>query len=333
VQKRFSIVVPVYNRPGEMKELLESLDKQSCRDFEVIVLEDGSTQTSEEVVRSFQGVFPIEYTSKENSGPSDSRNQGIAMAKGEYVLFLDSDCIVPSGWLQSIANFLKLNPSVVFFGGPDAAHEDFTPFQKAVSYSMTAFLTTGGIRGGKKTVTRYYPRSFNMGVKREAALALNGFDTGMRFGEDLDFSMRLEKAGHASALISEAWVWHKRRTKVRSFFKQIFNSGMARVALHLRHPGSLKPTHLLPTAFFLGLMGAILLSPWCLWPLYFYGTYLLFVAIDAAWVFRNPLLGMMAVWATLIQHSAYGSGFLSGLWKAYVKKQMPGGAFKESFYK
>ena len=240
----YSIIVPVYNRPDEVAELLESLTAQTVKDFEVIIVEDGSERDCRAVAEQYAGKLDVRYFAKKNSGPGPSRNYGAERAKGEWLIVLDSDVVVPPGYLQAIADELASAPADAF-GGPDRAHPSFTDTQKAISYSMTSFFTTGGIRGGKKKLDKFYPRSFNMGVRRDVYLRLGGFSK-MRFGEDIDFSLRIVGAGCRCRLFPGAWVWHKRRTDMRKFFRQVYNSGIARINLQKRHPGSLKLVHLLP---------------------------------------------------------------------------------------
>ena len=235
---KYSFIIPVYNRPNEVDELLQSLKTQTFKDFEVVVVEDGSNIPCEKVVCSYSSDLNVHYYNKPNSGPGQTRNYGVERAQGEYVLILDSDVVLPPGYLQAVDDELQQEPCDAF-GGPDRAHKDFTPMQKAINYAMTSFFTTGGIRGGKKKMDKFYPRSFNMGVRREVYEALQGFSK-MRFGEDIDFSTRIFKGGYKCRLFPEAWVWHKRRTDLKKFFKQVHNSGIARINLMKRHPGTLK---------------------------------------------------------------------------------------------
>ena len=247
---KYSVIIPVYNRPDEARELLESLCAQTCRDFEVVIVEDGSAIPCKEVAEAYADRLDIHYYVKENGGPGRARNYGVERARGEYVLILDSDAVLPEGYIAAVEDELEREPADAF-GGPDRAHPDFTPMQKAINYAMTSFFTTGGIRGGKKKLDKFYPRSFNMGVRREVYQALGGFSD-MRFGEDIDFSTRIFKGGYRCRLFPEAWVWHKRRTDLKKFFKQVHNSGIARIHLSKRHPGTLKLVHLLPAVFTLG---------------------------------------------------------------------------------
>ena len=235
---KYSIIVPVFNRPDEVDELLESLTHQTEKDFEVVIVEDGSLTPCEEVCKRYENLMDIHYYYKENSGPGQSRNYGAERAKGEYLLILDSDVVLPEGYLKAVSDELSREPADAF-GGPDKAHSSFTDTQKAISYSMTSFFTTGGIRGGKKKMDKFYPRSFNMGIRRDVYLKLNGFSN-MRFGEDIDFSIRIFKAGCRCRLFPEAWVWHKRRTDFRKFWRQVYNSGIARINLYKKYPESLK---------------------------------------------------------------------------------------------
>ena len=259
---RYSIIVPVYNRPDEVDELLQSLCEQTVKDFEVLIVEDGSVKPCKDVCDKYASILDLHYYAKENSGPGQSRNYGAERANGEYVIILDSDVVLPASYLQAVEDELKQNPCEAF-GGPDATHPSFTPIQKAISYSMTSFFTTGGIRGGKAKLDKFYPRSFNMGIRRDVYLQLGGF-TKMRFGEDIDFSYRIVEAGYMPRLFPEAWVWHKRRTDFRKFFRQVYNSGIARINLEKRHPGTMKLVHLLPTVFTLGVIGLLLIT--LFWP-------------------------------------------------------------------
>ena len=247
---KYSVIVPVFNRPDEVAELLESLTMQSSTDFEVIIVEDGSKEPCETVCKQYEKQLDIKYFMKENSGPGQSRNYGAACSEGEYLLILDSDVVLPAGYIAAIDEELQREPADAF-GGPDRAHESFTDTQKAISYSMTSFFTTGGIRGGKKKLDKFYPRSFNMGIRRDVYERLGGFSK-MRFGEDIDFSIRIFKAGCSCRLFPKAWVWHKRRTDFRKFWRQVYNSGIARINLYKKYPESLKLVHLLPMVFTVG---------------------------------------------------------------------------------
>ena len=232
--KKYSLIIPVYNRPDEVDELLDSLIHQSLKDFEVLIVEDGSAQPCKEVVDRYAGRLDVKYFVKANSGPGMSRNYGAERALGEYLIVLDSDCVIPQDYLKAVETELQREPADAF-GGPDRAHESFTPVQKAINYSMTSFFTTGGIRGGKKKMDKFYPRSFNMGIRADVYKALGGFSK-MRFGEDIDFSIRIFKGGYRCRLFPEAWVWHKRRTDFTKFFRQVHNSGIARIHLYKKYP-------------------------------------------------------------------------------------------------
>ncbi|WP_373701561.1 glycosyltransferase, partial [Porphyromonas loveana] len=242
----FSIVVPVYNRPNEVRELLESLLYQTSRNFEVIIVEDGSSLRCDRVVDLFRGDFNLNYVLVPNGGPAAARNLGARMARGEYILILDSDVILPRGYIAAVQKGIEQTRADAF-GGPDAAADGFTPVQKAINYAMTSFFTTGGIRGGKGVrLDKFYPRSFNLGCRRSVYESLGGFSEEMRFGEDIDFSLRLFGAGCMVRLFPEAFVFHKRRVDFRKFFRQVYNSGIARIHLQRRHPGSMKLVHILP---------------------------------------------------------------------------------------
>lgn len=343
---KYSIIVPVYNRPDECDELLESLLHQTVKDFEVIIVEDGSSVPCRDIVARYADRLNVRYFEKPNSGPGQTRNYGVERAQGEWMLILDSDVLVPAGYLAAIDAELAAAPCDAF-GGPDRAHESFTPVQKAISFAMTSFFTTGGIRGGKAKLDKFYPRSFNMGVRREVYQALHGFSA-MRFGEDIDFSTRIFKAGYRCRLFPEAWVFHKRRTDLFKFYKQVLNSGIARVHLTMRHPGTLKLVHLLPAVFTVGvdlLVGSAiacagiailyraswappaalaLISPVLLYAL------LVFVA---AWrESGSTRVGLLAIPASFVQLMGYGYGFLHAAWERWVKGRGEFEAYKDNFY-
>ena len=344
---KYSIIVPVYNRPDEVDELLESLSNQTQKDFEVIIVEDGSVKPCKDVCDKYAGILALHYYAKENSGPGQSRNYGAERAQGDYVIILDSDVVLPTGYLQAIDDELRQNPSEAF-GGPDAAHDSFTPVQKAISYSMTSFFTTGGIRGGKAKLDKFYPRSFNMGIRRDVYLKLGGFSK-MRFGEDIDFSYRIVEAGYKPRLFPEAWVWHKRRTDFRKFFRQVYNSGIARINLEKRHPGTMKLVHLLPTVFTVGVIGLILISAvgralmhyvdrdqfyWmCFAPWIPILLYSLIICIDSSIKNKSLWVGLLSIPAAFTQLMGYGLGFIESWWKRCVRKQDEFQAFEKTFYK
>lgn len=335
---RYSIIIPVYNRPDEVDELLQSLTEQTVKDFEVVIVEDGSKTPCKDIVDKYAGVLHLIYYYKENGGPGPARNYGVERATGDYVLILDSDCVLPPTYLEAIETELNSNPCDAF-GGPDRAHESFTPVQKAISYSMTSFFTTGGIRGGKKKLDKFYPRSFNMGVRRDVYNALGGFSK-MRFGEDIDFSIRIFKGGYQCRLFPEAWVWHKRRTDMDKFFKQVFNSGIARINLEKRHPGSMKLVHLLPTAFTVGVIGLIIaalvlrfMGSWMwLYALLPIELYCLLIFIDASIQNKSMVIGILAVEAAFVQLFGYGLGFIKAWWQRCVLRKGEFSAYEKNFY-
>lgn len=328
---KFSIIVPVYNRPDEVDELLQSLCMQMVKDFEVLIIEDGSIKTCKDVCDKYADILVLHYYAKENSGPGQSRNYGAERAKGEYLLILDSDVVLPTAYLTAIDQLLSANPTEAF-GGPDASHPSFTPVQKAISYSMTSFFTTGGIRGGKAKLDKFYPRSFNMGIRRDVYQKLGGF-TKMRFGEDIDFSYRIVEAGYRPQLFTEAWVWHKRRTDFRKFFRQVYNSGIARINLEKRHPGTMKIVHLLPTVFTIGtfvLTLAALVFPVALVPIILYSILIL---IDSSINNKSLWVGLLSIPAAFVQLTGYGLGFIESWWKRCVLKKDEFQAFERTFYK
>ncbi len=329
---RYSVIIPVYNRPDEVDELLASLCTQTFTDFEVVVVEDGSAIPCREVVERYCSKLDIHYYIKENSGPGQTRNYGAERSRGEYLIILDSDCILPAGYFAAIEAEL-MRDTADAFGGPDRAHDSFTDVQKAINYSMTSFFTTGGIRGGKKKLDKFYPRSFNMGVRSEAYKALGGFSR-MRFGEDIDFSIRIFKGGYRCRLFPDAWVYHKRRTDFRKFFKQVHNSGMARINLYKKYPDSLKMVHLLPGIFTLVVVVLLMGALFCGYSLLPLLLYALLVGIDSTIQNRSLLVGLHSIPAAFIQLIGYGTGFWRAWWSRCVcgrKDEVE--AFKKNFYK
>ncbi len=327
----FSVIIPVYNRPGEVEELLQSLAGQGYNSFEVIIVEDGSTVPCSDIVNKFASELKINYYFKENTGPGLTRNYGAERAKGEYLIFFDSDCIIPNNYFTRVEEELAAE-YVDFFGGPDATHPSFTNVQKAIGYSMTSFFTTGGIRGGRVKLERFTPRSFNMGINAEVFHSVGGFSN-MRFGEDVDFSLRLFEKGFTSRLFPKAFVYHKRRTDFRKFFKQVFNSGMARINLSKNHKGSLKMVHLLPSGFVLVMSAAILLSwafPIILTLPLLYTFAIMFDSLLKGNSLTVAILSIVAAW---VQLYGYGLGFIYATWLWVVHGKSPNGAFTKNFYR
>ena len=365
---RYSFIIPLYNRPEELKELLGSLVCQSVQDYEVIIVEDGSTISSEAIVESYREAFGerLRYIVTPNGGPSKARNRGAREAQGEYLLILDSDVVLPAGYLRAVDDFLSIR-LVDAFGGPDAAAPDFSVVQKAINYAMTSPLTTGGIRGGSASaLEQFKPRSFNLGCRRSVYENLGGFDEGMRFGEDIDFSTRIFENGYKALLFPTAWVWHKRRTDLKKFFKQVHNSGIARINLTKRHPGTLKLVHLLPMVFTLGvgfllllvLVGLLLMASGVLvcpstdCPVAasfnncsFLGEYLIFIGVlplvlysliicvDSTLQNKSLGVGLRSIAAAFVQLTGYGSGFIRAWWQRCVLGRGEFEAFKKNFYK
>ena len=323
-------IIPVYNRPDEVKELLESLKKQTSKNFEIIIVEDGSQKKSGQLVRQYLSDFKIKYFYKSNGGPASARNYGMSKADYDYFVFFDSDCIIPPKYFEIVSKSLK-DKFVDAYGGPDAAHESFSPIQKAISYTMTSFFTTGGIRGGNEKMEQFKPRSFNMGYSRAVYEKTGGFSN-MRFGEDVDMSLKILANGFRSRLIKKAFVYHKRRTNFRQFYKQIHNSGIARINLFIRHPKSLKLVHLFPSVFMVGSILLLIMSFlkwWFILPL------LLFIAlilVDASVQYHSIKIGLLSIIAAFVQLFAYGSGFIKAVWKRLVLNRKEFHAFRENFY-
>lgn len=319
-----SLIIPVYNRPDEVEELLYTLAKQSCSEFEVVIVEDGSSVDCRSITEKYSAFLNISYHAQPNGGPSVARNTGAGVAKGDFLVFTDSDCLIPPDYIETVERHLS-GGIIRFYGGADKAGDDFSPLQKAVSYSMTSIFTTGGIRGKKKSVSQFTPRSFNLGISRDLFERVGGFDK-MRIGEDIDFSMRVLATGERAYFLPDAEVCHKRRTSMRLFFKQVFVFGTARVNLNIRYPHSCKIVYLLPALFTLGsfalILCAALLSVWRTEALLLLSPFVLLMSLwfsDSAVRNRSLRIGWLSVWTSFIQLYGYGLGYLWSLWNRRVK--------------
>lgn len=312
----FSIIIPVYNRPDEVDELLESLSKQTFLDFEVLLIEDGSSIKCDVVAQKYNHLINIRYYLKENSGRSETRNYGMEKAKGEYFVFFDSDCVIPSFYFEKIKKTLSENYTDSY-GGPDKADKSFNQLQKAISFSMTSFLTTGGIRGSKGTkLEKFVPRTFNMGFSKEVYKEVGEFKD--MFGEDIDLSLRIRNKGYTCQLIPDAFVYHKRRVDLRSFYRQVHVFGMARISIYLLHSSSLKIVHTLPALFTIISLIIIFVSLFNIWILTPLIIYFGLIFIVSSIEYKNISIGFISIITSGIQLYAYGWGFI----KSYVKKVM-----------
>lgn len=329
----FSFIIPVYNRPDEIEELLHSLANQNYgKSFEVVIIEDGSTQSSEAVVTQFQTKLNISYYKKPNSGPGDSRNYGMRRAKGNYFIVLDSDCVLPPEYLLEAEKSLT-EDFVHCFGGPDAAHESFSIVQKAINYAMTSVLTTGGIRGNKTAVGKFQPRSFNMGISKEAFENVGGYGY-IHPGEDPDLTFRIWAKGYDTKLISKAYVFHKRRIDWKKFFVQVNKFGMVRPILNKWHPATARITYWFPTFFCLGFLVALLLGALGIYlPLWFYGIYFVLLFFDSLVKNKSISVAYLSVIATIIQFVGYGFGFLKSTLSINFTKKRPEEVFPKLFFK
>lgn len=329
----FSIIIPVYNRPDEIKELLESLlISDFNKPYEIVIVEDGSSIPCKNEIEEFKNKLNISYYFKENSGPGDSRNFGMKMAKGDYFIIFDSDCIIPTHYLSAVEKELT-NNYVDCFGGSDAALDTFSSIQKAINFAMTSFLTTGGIRGGSEKISKFQPRSFNMGISKKAFETSKGFGN-IHPGEDPDLSIRLWKLGYNTRLFSKAFVYHKRRIDWDKFSIQVNKFGKARPILDSWYPEYSKLTFFFPTLFILGFVLSIFLLLFgILFPILCYALYYLLVFIVATIQNKSLKIGFLSVIAVSKQFFGYGKGFLDSFIKIKIQKQKPEEAFPELFFK
>jgi len=332
MSRLYSFIIPVYNRPEEVRELLQSFTElHGQRPFEIVLVEDGSTQKADEVVPLFADRLDIAYYYKPNSGPGDSRNYGMQRANGDYFIILDSDVLLPPDYLSAIDSFLN-NRYVDCFGGADAAHKSFSPLQKAINHVMTSFLTTGGLRGNKHATAKFEPRSFNMGLSKKAFEQSGGFGK-IHPGEDPDLSLRLQKFGFKTAFIPGAAVFHKRRISWPRFYQQVRKFGLVRPIITRWHPKSARLTFWFPSLFVVFTLVSIVLSlivhPAFIIPLLVYVAGLF---LEAAITYRSAVIGVMAVMALFIQFFGYGWAFLESTWKVRIRQIDPRKAFPELFF-
>lgn len=329
----YSFIVPVYNRPQEIDELLQSLTHQSYKDdFEVVVVEDGSTIDAKDIVEKYKDILDVSYYYKSNSGPGESRNYGMTRAKGDYFIILDSDCIIPPDYLTKVQEYLTQD-YVDCFGGPDAALSSFSKVQKAINFSMTSVLTTGGIRGASQRIGKFQPRSFNMGISKKAFIQSKGFGK-IHPGEDPDLTIRLWNLGYDSELFPQAFVYHKRRIDWYKFYTQVNKFGKARPILNKRYPAYSKITYWFPLIFIIGCVLSIILALLGNYlPLMCYTFYILLIFILASLKEKNFSIGALAVLATFVQFYGYAKGFLESYYKIFLLNKSPEKAMPEMFFK
>lgn len=332
MDRSFSIIIPVYNRPGEVNELLESLSLQDDKDFEVVIVEDGSTHTCEDVVKSYSDKLKIRYFYKINEKPSIARNYGIEKASGNYYLFFDSDCILPPSYISIIKKALQQSYADAF-GGPDAAHPSFSKLQKAISYAMTSFFTTGGIRGGGEKMGKFYPRSFNMGISDEVIKKTGGFPiTKMHPGEDMVLSIEIIRNGFTTRLIREAFVYHKRRTTLKQFYNQVYRFAKTRVIMSKIYPETFKIFFIFPTLFVLGAFLLIALSAYnwlFITPLL---LFIIMVFFDSLIHNKNTIVAFLSIVSAFVQLFGYGWGFLKTFIEVIIFKKDEFDVFSKPFY-
>lgn len=318
----FSIIIPLYNRPCEIDELLASLTRQAYKAFEVLIIEDGSSSDARDIVARYQEKLDLHYYYKENAGQGFARNYGFQRARGDYFIVFDSDCLIPADYLKKVHQALISTP-LDAYGGPDAAHSSFTDVQKAISYAMTSPFTTGGIRGNKKHLGTFHPRSFNMGISREVYQKVGGYLL-TRLGEDIEYSIRIQKAGFSIGLIPQAHVYHKRRTNFRQFYKQLHFFGRARINIYKHFPEELRLVHFFPALFVLFLAGTLLANllglQVAIMGNVLLGIYTVLLFLHALFKTRSLKVAILSVLAAFIQLIAYGMGFMQDYYKRVLRK-------------
>lgn len=321
----FSIITPIYQCSKETNEFLGSLVKQNYTDFEIILVEDGTKDSSKQVIEQYSDKLNITYKYIPNTSVSYRRNYGMSVAKGDYFVFFDSDCIIPENYFQIVSNRINKD-KIMAWGGPDSDHPSFSNLQKAINYSMTSVFTTGGIRGGKKKIGTYHPRSFNMGIHREVYEKTGGFPTVVSPGEDIIFSIDIQEKGYKAYLIYDAHVYHKRKISIKKYFRQISSFAFVRYPISLIYPYTFSPVFVMPSIYMLGLVFLLLLgilvNPYFLLPI---AIHYLLIFLDASLRIKKISIGLLATLTSFVQFCAYGSGFL----KSVVERYRTG---KDSFF-
>lgn len=319
----FSIIIPLYNRPQEIDELLHTLTRQTYLQFEVLVIEDGSVKGAKDIVSSYADKLDVSYYYKENEGQGFTRNYGFARARGDYFVVFDSDCLIPDDYLETVKDYL-LEHQLDAYGGPDGAHKSFTPIQKAISYSMTSPFTTGGIRGNKKHIGQFHPRSFNMGISREVWERTGGFIL-TRLGEDIEFSIRILSLGFKIGLIPGAIVYHKRRTSFMQFYKQVHFFGRARINIYKHFPSELKLVHFFPACFAVFLILSVILNvlkhPMATFCNTMLALWVLLIFFHSLTVNRSVKVAFLSIFTSFIQLGGYGLGFMQDFWKRIILRK------------
>ena len=328
----FSIIIPVFNRPDEVEELLESLVIQTEKNFEIIIVEDGSSEKCDTIIKKYSDKLKITYEYKKNEKPAIARNYGAKHANGDYFVFFDSDCIIPPEYFKTVNHVLKNNYTDAY-GGPDAASPNFNNLQKAINYAMTSFFTTGGIRGGDEKLEKFYPRSFNMGISKKAFKTIGGFpETKMHPGEDMVFSIEIIKHGFTTQRIKNAFVYHKRRNTLKTFFKQVYNFGKTRSIITEKYPETFKLFFFAPSAFTIGTLFFIISTFICIYSLIPVLFYILLIFLDSLLKNKNIAVSLLSIITSFYQLIAYGSGFLISFWKVKILKKDEFNVLKKGFY-
>ncbi len=328
----FSVIIPVFNRPDEVEELLDSLTKQTEKNFEIIIVEDGSVEKCDFVVKKYISRLNINYFYKKNEKPAIARNYGVKHSNGNYLIFFDSDCIIPPDYFKVVNSALVENYTDAY-GGPDAASPDFSNTQKAISYAMTSFFTTGGIRGGSEKLDKFYPRSFNMGISKKAFTTIGGFpETKMHPGEDMVFSIEILKHGFETQRIQKAFVYHKRRNTLKTFFKQVFNFGKTRLVITKKYPETFKLFFFAPSVFTVGTLFLIIYGFICIFSIVPLLLYVFFVFFDSLFKNKKISVALLSVITSFIQLIAYGTGFIISFWRINILKKDEYNVLKNGFY-
>ena len=336
----FSLIIPTYNRLSELEELIPTIEHQDfdLSAVELIIIDDGSTDGTEDYLKGYAGNLTIHYEKQSNQGPGPARNRGMTVASGEYFIFVDSDCLLPPQYFSELSAGIAANQYDAF-GGPDTYHPSFSPILKAINYSMTSFIGTGGTRGSTKSVSKFYPRSFNMGISRAVYDTIGGFGS-LRHGQDMDYSARIYGAGFQVGLISDAFVYHKRRTSFWRFFKQIHNWGVTRINLAALHPHMLKPIHLAPA--FILIVGLFILLSASFWSwgymLLKFGLIgllllMIFICIQSFIEYKSIMVALLSILTLLLQVFAYAIGTLNGIWQKWILRKPTAIGITKNYYK
>lgn len=254
-KQRFSIIIPTYGRPKQLKECLDTVAVLAYpKDgYEVIVVDDGSKTSLEEIVRAFQKRIKVRLLRQNNAGPATARNRGASESSAEYLAFTDDDCKLSQHWLTRLEEALNLNPESLVAGRTVNDLPDN-------SYSTASQLIIDFLYYYYNREDAMFIASNNMALSKEQFLKVGRFDTTFPLAaEDREFCDRYLYKGFKTLYAPEAIVRHAHPLTLSNFWRQHFNYGRGAHNFHkIRASRSQNAMKIEPMKFYTGL----LLYPW-----------------------------------------------------------------------